>query len=162
MALATAKRASDLMALLCVDAHFSWEGKNLCFIPSSISKTDRPGRLTPPFCTSPGRSVCASACGERQTHLGGARLSASAAQRSLFPVVLSSSAFGRCCLGRCIECGFVKAGIQAAPGSSGCVAASSALAAGVSLGDVSVWVVGRATRPSPGFPHPFRWGLLLC
>jgi hypothetical protein len=61
------------MALLCVDAHFSWVGKNLCFIPSSIPKTDRLGRLTPPFCTSPGRSVCASAGGERQTHLGGAR-----------------------------------------------------------------------------------------
>ena len=61
MALATAKRASDLMALLCVDAHFSWEGKNLCFIPSSISKTDRPGRLSPPFCVKPwkdGLCVC--------------------------------------------------------------------------------------------------------
>jgi hypothetical protein len=53
MALSTAKGASELMALLFVDAHFSWEGKNLRFIPSNLSQTDRPGRLTPPFCVKP-------------------------------------------------------------------------------------------------------------
>jgi hypothetical protein len=53
MALATAKRASELMALLCVDAHFCWEGKILRFIPSNLTKTNRPGRLAPPFCVKP-------------------------------------------------------------------------------------------------------------
>ena len=53
MALATAKRASELMALLCVDAHIRWEDWILRFIPSDLTKTDRPGRLTPPFCVKP-------------------------------------------------------------------------------------------------------------
>ena len=53
MALATARRASDLMALLCVDAHIRREDWILRFIPSDLTKTDRPGRLTPPFCVKP-------------------------------------------------------------------------------------------------------------
>jgi hypothetical protein len=53
LALATAKRASELVALLCVDVHFCWEGKILRFIPSNLTKTDRPGRLTPPFRVEP-------------------------------------------------------------------------------------------------------------
>jgi hypothetical protein len=61
MALTTAKRAAKLVALLCDDTHFRWEGDNLRFVPSRLTKTDRPGHLTPPFTSSLGRTICVSA-----------------------------------------------------------------------------------------------------
>jgi hypothetical protein len=53
MALTTAKRPSELAALMCDDNHFRWEGENLCFVPSCLTKTDRPGHLAPPFYVKP-------------------------------------------------------------------------------------------------------------
>jgi hypothetical protein len=53
MAIATAKRASELVAFLCDDNHFRWEGENIRFVPSRLTKTDRPGHLTPPFYVKP-------------------------------------------------------------------------------------------------------------
>jgi hypothetical protein len=54
MALSTAKTAAELVALLCDDTHFRWEGDNLRFVPSWLTKTaDRPGHLTPPFYVKP-------------------------------------------------------------------------------------------------------------
>jgi hypothetical protein len=46
MALATAKRAVELVALLCDDTHFRWEGDYLRFVPSRLTRSDRPGHLT--------------------------------------------------------------------------------------------------------------------
>jgi hypothetical protein len=53
MDLTTAKRPSELVALFCDDNHFRWEGENLRFVPSRLTKTDRPGHLTPPFYVKP-------------------------------------------------------------------------------------------------------------
>jgi hypothetical protein len=47
MALITAKRPSELAALMCDDNHFRWEGENLRFVPSRFTKTDRPVHLAP-------------------------------------------------------------------------------------------------------------------
>jgi hypothetical protein len=53
MALTTAKRPAELVALLCDYNHFQWEGENLRFVPSCLTKTDRPGHLSPPFYVKP-------------------------------------------------------------------------------------------------------------
>jgi hypothetical protein len=53
MALTTAKRASELVALLCDDTHFRWLGALLRFVPSRLTKTDRPVHLAPPFYVKP-------------------------------------------------------------------------------------------------------------
>jgi hypothetical protein len=53
MTLATAKRASELVALLRDDNHFRWKDENIHFIPSCLTKTDRPGHLSPPFYIKP-------------------------------------------------------------------------------------------------------------
>jgi hypothetical protein len=53
MALTTAKRAAELVALLCDDTHFRWEGELIPFVPSRLTKTDRPGHLAPPFYVKP-------------------------------------------------------------------------------------------------------------
>jgi hypothetical protein len=134
MSLATAKRASELVALLCDDTHFRWEGENLRFIPSRLTKTDRPGHLTPPFYVKPWKDdLCI--CPVETVRLilkerDRLRLDHSALFfRWTFPhQPMDAAAFGRC-LDHCL----VKVGIQAAPGSTRSVAA---LAAGASLGDV--------------------------
>jgi hypothetical protein len=41
--------ASELVALLCDDNHFRWEGENIRFVSSRLTKTDCPGHLAPPF-----------------------------------------------------------------------------------------------------------------
>jgi hypothetical protein len=53
MAIATAKRPSELVALLCDDNHFRWEGEYIRFVPSCLTKSDRPGHLAPPFYVKP-------------------------------------------------------------------------------------------------------------
>jgi hypothetical protein len=53
LAIATAKRASELVSLLSDANHFRWEGENICFTPSRLTKTDRPGHLSPPFSVKP-------------------------------------------------------------------------------------------------------------
>jgi hypothetical protein len=55
MALTTTKRAAKLVALLCDDTHFRWEGDNLCFVPLRLTKTVRPST------SSLGRTICVSA-----------------------------------------------------------------------------------------------------
>jgi hypothetical protein len=61
MSFATARRASELQALLCVHLHFRQEGENLRFIPSRLTKTDRPGCLTPQSTSSLGKRSCVCA-----------------------------------------------------------------------------------------------------
>jgi hypothetical protein len=69
IAIATAKRPSELVTLLCDDNHFQWEGENLRFVPSHLTKTDRPGHLAPPLLRQAleGRFACLSV-GDRKTH----------------------------------------------------------------------------------------------
>jgi hypothetical protein len=61
MAIATAKRSSELVAYLCDDNHFRWEGENICFVPSHLTKTDRPPFYVKPwkeyFCVCPVETV---------------------------------------------------------------------------------------------------------
>jgi hypothetical protein len=57
MALTTAKRTSELAALMCDDNHFRWEGENLRFFPSRLTKTDHPGHFAPPFYVKPWKEV---------------------------------------------------------------------------------------------------------
>jgi hypothetical protein len=143
MALATAKRAVELVALLCNDTHYRWEGYNLRFVPSRLTRTDRPGLLTPPSASSPwkdGLRVCPVETvrlilKERdRLHL---QHSAVFFSWSFPQHPLDAAAFVRC-----IRYCLVKAGIQAAPGSTRSVAA---LAAGASLGEV--WGTGRTRQP---------------
>jgi hypothetical protein len=133
MALTTAKRASELVALLCDDTHFQWEGDYVRFVPSRLTKTDRPGHLAPPFyvkpwkddlCVCPVETIRLILKERDRLHLQHSTVFFS----WTFPhKPLDAAAFERCLL---------KAGIQAAPGSTRSVAASTALAAGASLGDV--------------------------
>jgi hypothetical protein len=66
MAMATAKRASELVALLSDDNHFRWEGENIHFVSSRLTKTNRPGHLSPPLAME-SRFVHLSG-GDRKTH----------------------------------------------------------------------------------------------
>jgi hypothetical protein len=134
MALTTAKRASELVALLCDDTHFRWEGEFLRFIPSRLTKTDHPGHLAPPFYVKPWKEDM-SICPVETVRLimmerDRLRLQHSAVFYSwTFPhKPLDAAAFERC-----IRYCLVKAGIQAAPGSTRSVAA---LAGGASLVEV--------------------------
>jgi hypothetical protein len=58
MALSTAKRPSELAALMCGDNHFRWEGENLRFVPSRLTMTDLPGHFAPPFYVKPWGGSC--------------------------------------------------------------------------------------------------------
>jgi hypothetical protein len=134
MALTTAKRPSELVALLCDDNHFRWEGENLCFVPSRLTMTDRPGHLVPPFYVKPWKEdLCV--CPVETVRLiliesDRLRLQHSAIFFSwTFPhKPLDAAAFERC-----IRYCLVMAGIQATPGLTMSVAA---LAGSASLGDV--------------------------
>jgi hypothetical protein len=134
MALTTAKRAAELVALLCDDTHFHKEGDNLRFVPSRLTKTDRPGHLTPPFyvkpwkdnlCVCPVETIRLILKERDRLHL---QLSAVFFSWTFPHHPLDAAAFERC-----IRYCLVKAGIQAAPGSTRSIAA---LAAGASLGKV--------------------------
>jgi hypothetical protein len=137
MAIATTKRPSELVALLCDDNHFRWEGENLRFVPSCFTKTDRPGHLAPPFyvkpwkedlCVCPVETVRLILLERDRLHLQHSAIFFS----WTFPhKPLDAAAFERC-LHYCL----VKAGIQVTPGSIRSVAASAALAGSASLGDV--------------------------
>jgi hypothetical protein len=137
MALATAKRAFELVALLCDDTHFRWEGDNLRFVPSRLTRLDRPGHLTPPFyvkpwkdglCVCPVETVRLILKERDRLHLHHSAVFFSWS----FPQHPLDAAAFICCIRYCL----VKAGILAAPGSTRSVAASAALAAGASLGEV--------------------------
>jgi hypothetical protein len=137
MALTTAKRPSILVALLCDDNHFRWEGDNLRFVPSRLTKTDRPGHLAPPFyvkpwkedlCICPVETVRLILIEHDRLHLQHSAIFFS----WTFPhKPLVAAAFERC-ISYCL----VKAGIQSMPGSTRSVAAFIALAGSASLGDV--------------------------
>ena len=137
MSLATAKRASELQALLCDHLHFRREGNNIRFVPSRLTKTDRPGCLTPPFYVKPwaeDKCLCpvetVRLIMEERVRL---RLQHSAL---FFHWTLPHQPMDAAAIGRCIAYCLGKAGIDATPGSTRSVAASAALAAGASLGDV--------------------------
>jgi hypothetical protein len=137
MALTTAKRASDLVALLCDDTHFRWVGDLLCFVPSRLTKMDRPGHLAPPFYVKPCKEdLCVCLVETIKLILkerDRLRLQHSAVFFSwTYPHKPLDAAAFECCIRYCL----VKAGIQAAPGSTRSVAASAALAGGASLGEV--------------------------
>jgi hypothetical protein len=137
MALTTAKRASELVALLCDDTHFRSEGEFLRFIPSRLTKTDHPGHLAPPFYVKPWKDDM-SICPVETVRLIMVERDRLHLQHSAvfflwtFPhKPLDAAAFERC-----IRFCLMKAGIQAVPGSTRSVAASAALAGGASLGEV--------------------------
>jgi hypothetical protein len=137
MALTTARRASELVALLCDDTRFRWEGEFRRFIPSRLTKTDRPGHLAPPFyvktwkedlCVCPVETLRLIMKERDRLHLQHSAVFFS----WTFPhKPLDAAAFERC-----IRYCLVKAGIQAAPGSTRSIAASAALPGGASLGEV--------------------------
>jgi hypothetical protein len=137
MALTTAKRTAELVALLCDDTHFRWEGDNLRFVPSQLTKTDHPGHLTPPFyvkpwnddfCVCPVETVSLILKERDRLHLQHSAV--------FFTWTFPHHPLDAAAFKRCIRYCLVKAGIQAAPGSTRSVAASAALAAGASLGEV--------------------------
>jgi hypothetical protein len=119
MALTTAKRAAELVALLCDDTHFRWEGDNLRFVPSRNSKMDRPGHLTLPFyvklwmddlCVCPVETVSLILKERDRLHLKHSAVFFS----WTFPHhPLDAAAFERC-----IRYCLVKASVQDAPGST--------------------------------------------
>jgi hypothetical protein len=134
MALTTAKGASELVALLCDDTHFQWEGKLLRFVPSRLTKTDHPGHLASPFYVKPWKEdLCV--CPVETIRLilrerDRLRLQHTAV---FFSWTFPHKPLDAAALERCIRYCLVKAGIQAAPGSTRSVAA---LAGGASLGEV--------------------------
>jgi hypothetical protein len=149
MALTTAKRASQLVALSCDDTHFQWEGDYARFVPLRLGKTDRPGHLAPPFYVKPWKDdLCV--CPVEVIRLilkerDRLHLQHSAVFFSwTFPHKPLDPAAFECCIRYCL----VKAGIQAAPGSTRSVAASAALAAGISLGLLWGLGTGRTLRPT--------------
>jgi hypothetical protein len=134
LALTTAKRAAELVALLCDDAHFRWEGENLCFVPSRLTKTDRPGHLTLPFYVKPWKDdLCV--CPVETVRLILKERDHFYLQHSalFFSWTFPHHPLDAAAFERSIKYCLVKAGIQAAPGSTRSVAA---LAAGASLGEV--------------------------
>jgi hypothetical protein len=137
LSLATAKRASELQALLCDHLHFRMEGVNMRFVPSRLTKTDRPGCMTPPFyvkpwtedkCLCPVETVRLIMAQREQLHLQHSAL--------FFHWTLPHQPLDTAAIGRCIAYCLGKAGIDATPGSTRSVAASAALAAGASIGEV--------------------------
>jgi hypothetical protein len=79
IALTTAKRPTELVALLCDDNHFRWEGENLRFVPSRLTKTDHPGHLAPPplLCQALEGGFMLLPVGDCKTHSIGKSLSTS-------------------------------------------------------------------------------------
>jgi hypothetical protein len=137
MAIATAKRPSELVALLCNDNHFRWEGENLCFVLSRLTKTDRPGHLAPPFYGKSWKedlSVCPAET-VRLIFLERDRLRLQH-NAIFFSWTFPHKPLDAAAFERCIQFCLVKAGIQATPGSTRSVATSAALAGSASLGDV--------------------------
>jgi hypothetical protein len=137
MALTTAKRAAELVALLCDGSHFRWEGQLIRFVPSPLSKTDHPGHLAPPFYVKPWKKDL-SVCPVETIRLilkqrDRLRLQHSAV---FFSCIFPHKPLDAAAVERCIKYCLVKAGIQASPGSTRSVAASAVLAGGASLGEV--------------------------
>jgi hypothetical protein len=134
MALTTAKGASELVALLCDDTHFQWEGKLLRFVPSRLTKMDRPGNLAPPFYVKPWKEdLCV--CPVETIRLILRERDRLCLQHSavFFSWTFPHKPLDAAAFERFIRYCLVKAGIQAAPGSTRSVAA---LAGGASLGEV--------------------------
>jgi hypothetical protein len=137
IAIVTAKKPSELVALLCDDNHFRREGENLRFVPSRLTKTDRPGHLAPPFYVKPWKEdlcVCPVETVRlillERDHL---RLQHSAI---FFSWTFPHKPLDAATFERCIQFCLVKAGIQATSGSTRSVAASAPLASSASFGDV--------------------------
>jgi hypothetical protein len=137
MALTTAKTAFELVALLCDNTHFRWEGDLIHFVPSRLSKTDRPGHLAPPFYVKPWKADL-SVCPVETIRLILKERDRLHLQHSavFFSWTFPHKPLDAAAFERCIKYCLVKAGIQALLGSTRSVAASAALAGGASLGEV--------------------------
>jgi hypothetical protein len=137
MALSSAKRPSKLAALLCDVNHFWWEGVNRRFVPSCLTKTDRPGHLAPPFYVKPWKEVSCVCPVEtvRLFLLERSRLSLHH-DAVFFSWTFPNRPLNAAAIERCLQFCLVKAGISATPASTRSIAASAALAGSASLGDV--------------------------
>jgi hypothetical protein len=119
MAMATAKRASELVALLSDDNHFRWEGENICFVPSRLTKTDRPGHLSPPFYVKPCKAdLCV--CPVETVRLILLERDCLGLQHSaiFFSWTFPHKPLDAAAFNRCIQFCLVKAGMQATFGSA--------------------------------------------
>jgi hypothetical protein len=137
MALTTAKRAAELVALLCDDTHFRWEGDLIRFVPSRLTKTVCPGHLAPPFYVKSWKEdLCV--CLVETIRLILKERDRLHFQHSavFFSWTFPHKPLDAAAFERCIKYCLVKAGIQAPRGSTRSVAASAALAGGASLGEV--------------------------
>jgi hypothetical protein len=137
MALTTAKRPSELVALLCDDNHFRWEGENLCFVPSRLTKTDHPGHLSPPFYVKPWKEdLCV--CLVETVRLILLERTCLRLQHSaiFFSWTFPHNPLDATAFKRCLQYCLVKAGISATPASTRSIAASAALEGSATLGDV--------------------------
>jgi hypothetical protein len=137
MALTTAKRPSELVALLCDNNHFRLEGENLRFVPSRLTKTDRPGHLFPPFYVKPWKEdLCV--CPVETIRLILLERSRLRLQHSaiFFSWTFPHNPLDAAAFERCLQYCLVQAGILATPASTRSIAASAALAGSPSLGDV--------------------------
>jgi hypothetical protein len=124
MALATAKRASELVALLSDDSHFRWESENIRFVPSRLTKTDRLGHLSPPFYVKPWKEhLCV--CPVETVRLILLERNCLCLQHSaiFFSWTFPHKPLDAAAFNRCIQFCLVKADIQATSGSTRSVAA---------------------------------------
>jgi hypothetical protein len=137
LAIVTAKRASELVSLLSDANHFQWEGENIRFTPSRLTKTDRPGHLSPPFYVKPWKEdLCI--CPVETVRLILLECNRLCLQHVaiFFSWTHLHKQLDAAAFNRCIQYCLVQAGIQATSGSTRSVAASATLARGTSLGDV--------------------------
>jgi hypothetical protein len=137
LAIVSAKRAHELVSL-CSDAnHLQFQGDALRFVPSCLSKTDRAGHLCSPFSIKPWKEDLSVCPVETISQILKEKSSLDIRHNFIFfnwsPPYdpLDTAAFLRC-----IKFCLVKGGIDAVPGSTRSVAASTALARGESIGDV--------------------------
>jgi hypothetical protein len=118
MALATAKRASELVSLLSDANHFRWEGENIRFTPSRLTKTDRLGHLSPPFYVKPWKEdLCV--CPVETVRLILLERNRLCLQHSVifFSWTFPHKPLDAAAFNRCIQFCLVKAGIQATSSS---------------------------------------------
>jgi hypothetical protein len=97
MSFATAERASELQALLCVHLHFRQEGENLRFIPSRLTRQTVLAVLRPGLRQALVRGLASVPSGGCVSLREGVRTSVSSARCALLSLDLPSSAHGCWC-----------------------------------------------------------------
>jgi hypothetical protein len=137
LAIVLAKRAHDLVFLRSDANHLHFEGDALCFIPSRLSKTDRPSHICPPFFVKPWKKDLSICPVEVINIILNEKSCLQLKHDFIFfnwnpPFELLDTAAFR----RCIQFCLTQAGIDATPGSTRSVASSAALLHGASVGDV--------------------------